>query len=330
MLLHPRERIMKINLDSGFILGAATLKETEKGLYPSRMTDELMKFYSYSEAAVIRAKNSSGIKIAFLSNTNFVRMKLTFGVFSRQIFNTDIIINGTEKLTFGPPEDYEENFSFEAPINAKKENLIEIYLPNMCETRIVSLEIADGASLEAAPCMKYPKSIFIGDSISQGMTVSSPALTYPAQISAKLKKSFYNIAVGGAVMAGDLGQLALAYEWDTAFIAFGVNDFNTNVPLEQLESRTEALLKGLSTRSGISINLITPIHWAGRTEPNSLGIYLDSYRETIRKTGAGFSNVKVIDGRELVPDDPGMFVDNVHPNDAGMTRYAAKLLEKIS
>lgn len=321
---------MKINLDSKIIAGAASFKETEKGLYPSRMTDELMEFYSRSEAATVRAKNSSGIKVAFVSNTRFVKMTLIFGVWSRQIFNTGLIINGTEKMNFGPPEDYEENYSFEADIKGpKKDNLIEIYLPNMCETRIVSIEIEDGATLEIAPCMKYPKNIFIGDSITQGMTVSCPSLSYPAVLSEKMKRYFYNIAVGGAVMESELGLLAMAYEWDTAFVAFGVNDFNANIPLENITERTDALLKNLDTRPDITVNLITPIPWAARTEPNNIGLHLDEYRKTIKNAGLKFKNVRVIDGTELVPDDPAMYVDNVHPNDVGMAHYAANLFEKI-
>ncbi len=263
---------MKIDLlaNIDYIFGAAGVEETESGFYASRMTSKLMRLYSATEAAEIRAMNSSGIRIAFISDTSFVAMKLVFGRYSRPIFNTDIVIDGFQRMTFGPP-DYCEEFAFSAELNGKGEKQIEIYLPNLCETTVAGLEIEDGCFVSPVR-EERSRLIFIGDSITQGMTVSSPALTYPAQVAAALNKDFHNIAVGGAVMDRRVGKLALDIEWNTAFVAFGVNDFAQDRKLADFAADAEQMLKHLSMRKDAVIYLITPIPWFGRIEPNTLGL----------------------------------------------------------
>ncbi len=320
---------MKIDLlaNIDYIFGAAGVEETESGFYASRMTSKLMRLYSATEAAEIRAMNSSGIRIAFISDTSFVAMKLVFGRYSRPIFNTDIVIDGFQRMTFGPP-DYCEEFAFSAELNGKGEKQIEIYLPNLCETTVAGLEIEDGCFVSPVR-EERSRLIFIGDSITQGMTVSSPALTYPAQVAAALNKDFHNIAVGGAVMDRRVGKLALDIEWNTAFVAFGVNDFAQDRKLADFAADAEQMLKHLSMRKDAVIYLITPIPWFGRIEPNTLGLQLEEYRRTLKIVAAGFENVCLIEGTQLVPDDPACFVDNIHPNDKGMIILAKNLLQKI-
>lgn len=320
---------MKIDLlaNIDYIFGAACVEETESGFYASRMTSKLMKMYSATESAEIRAMNSSGIRIAFISDTSFVAMKLVLGRYSRPVFNTDIVIDGFQKMTFGPPE-YCEEFAFSAELSGQGEKQIEIYLPNLCEATVAGLEIEDGCFVSPFH-EERSRWLFIGDSITQGMTVSSPALTYPAQAAAALNKDFHNIAVGGATMDHRVGKLALDIEWDTVFVAFGVNDFAQNRKLADFAADTEQMLNQLNKRKDAVIYLITPIPWFGRTESNNLGLQLEEYRLMLKIVAAGFKNVFVIDGTQLLPDDPSCFVDNIHPGDKGMKILAKNLLQKI-
>ena len=320
---------MKIDLltNVDYVFGAAGVEETESGFYALRMTSKLMKLYSGSEPAEIRAMNCSGIRIAFISDTSFVAVKLIFGRYSRPVFTTDVVIDNFQTMTFGPQE-YCEEFTFNAELGGPGEKHIEIYLPNLCEATVAGLEVEDGCFISPVR-EERSRLIFIGDSITQGMTVSSPSLTYPAQVAAALNRDFHNIAVGGMMMDGRLGKLALDIEWDTAFVAFGVNDFAQDRKLSDFAAETEQMLKQLSSRKDAVIYLITPIPWFGRTEPNKLGLALEDYRQTLKTAAAGFKNVCLIDGLSLVPGDPSCFVDDLHPNDKGMKAFARNLLNKI-
>jgi lysophospholipase L1-like esterase len=130
-------------------------------------------------------------------------------------------------------------------------------------------------------------------------------------------------------MDGRVGELALDIEWNTAFIALGVNDFNQNRKLPDFAAATQQMLNYLNMRKDALIYLITPVPWAGRREPNSIGLQLEEYRRMLKTVAAGFKNVCLINGTELVPDDSSYFVDNIHPDDNGMNIYAKNLLQKI-
>jgi lysophospholipase L1-like esterase len=162
------------------------------------------------------------------------------------------------------------------------------------------------------------------------MVVSTPSLAYPAQVAAAMECDFHNIAVGGAIMQEDVARLALDLDWNKAFVAFGINDFAQNRILEDFEKATAKTLEVLVSREGAEVFVITPIPWADRTDPNEIGIYVENYREIIRKVADGMDRVTIIEGSKLVPDDPEMYVDNIHPNDKGMSLYAENLIKELN
>ena len=317
---------MFINLleNPELIFGAARIVANEDGLHLIRMTEKLEEFYNYSEAAANRAACTSGIRIGFVTNSDLLAFGVKFGRFCREIFQIDVVIDGMTCMRFAPDAFQEEYvFSTELPEGDKK---VEIYLSHCAEMIITGLDVADDAVV--APCPEFDREIiFIGDSITQGMTVHGGSDTYPALLSAELDVNFRNIAVGGATMRGEVGEMALELDWDDAVIAFGINDFNQGRPLEDITTDTIRMLKALTKRKNAKIYLLTPIPWAERTEPNSLGLSVQDYRDTIAAAAEGFATVTVIDGAGLVPDDSSYFVDCVHPNEAGAEAYAENLLK---
>jgi lysophospholipase L1-like esterase len=318
---------MKINLVDRIELvhGASEVIAGENGFTPVRMTRDLAEFYNYSEAAEIRANCPSGVRVCFRSDTSFVGMRLNYGRTARKIYAVDLIIDGIERLTF-TPQNIEHGFAFNAELPAGgAEHSIELHLPHLCECAVDELVIEDGAML--AP-LKYSggRMIFVGDSITQGMSSTSPARAYPALLAAGLKRDFHNIGVGGAVMRREVGRMALDLSWKTAVVAFGVNDCSHQRPLAEFTADTEGMFEALSSRSEAAIYVLTPIPRLTGPERNKL----EEYREMIRKAATHFDRVQVIEGCELVPNDARYFVDGCHPNDAGMQAYAENLLEKIS
>lgn len=320
---------MEIDLinDGDFVFGAAFYEYTDGAYRFFRMTEGLSEFFHDSEAAAIRASNTSGIRIGFITDSELLAMEVLFERFARPIFTIDVIVDGEHKMTFGPDEHIEE-FSFSTELPGKGEKKVEIYLPNMVECAVKGIALEPGASLVELEEQDVPL-LFIGDSITQGMTVHTPSLTYPAQVAAVLKSDFHNIAVGGATMQKELAPLAMELEWRKVFIAYGVNDFNQARPLKEFEAETRGMLEVLSSREDAEIFLLTPIPWALRTNPNAIGLYLEDYREVLRRAAADFPNVKVIEGANLVPDDPAYYVDDIHPNDLGMSTFADNLMAEL-
>jgi len=320
---------MEIDLinNGDFVYGVASYEYSHGAYRFFRMTEALNEFYSDSEAAMIRASNTSGVRIGFVTDSELLAMEVLYERFARPIFTIDIVVNGEHKMTFGPDEHVEEfNFSTELPGTGEK--TVEIFLPPMVECAVKGIVLEAGASLSKI-AEKESSLLFIGDSITQGMTVSTPSLTYPAQVAAVLKSDFHNIAVGGATMQKEVAPLAMDLDWQKAFVAFGVNDFSQARPLNEFEEETRGMLEVLSSREDAEIFLLTPIPWALRTNANEIALKLEDYREVLRKTAKDFPKVKVIEGAKLVPDDSTYYVDNIHPNDLGASSYADNLLVEL-
>ncbi len=319
---------MEIDLinDGDFVFGAAFYEYSNGAYRFFRMTEALSEFFHDSEAAIIRAANTSGVRIGFTTDSELLAMEVLFERFARPIFTIDVVIDGEHKMTFGP-EDHIEEFSFstELPAGDKK---VEIYLPCMVECAVKGIALEPGSSLNELEEQDVPL-LFIGDSITQGMTVSTPSLTYPAQVATVLKSDFHNIAVGGATMQKELAPLAMELEWQKVFVAYGVNDFSQSRSLKEFEDEARGMLEVLSSREDAEIFLLTPIPWALRTNANDINLKLEDYREILRNTAKDFPKVKVIEGAELVPDDPAYYVDNIHPNDLGAATFADNLLAEL-
>ncbi len=302
--------------------GAARMEPTEAGIRFCRMNFELEKIYSECEAREIRANCTSGVRIAFRTDSGFVALALRYGRESRHVYAVDVIVDGLKRLTFAPSA-REDEFAFDAEL-PPGEHEVEIYLPHLVECTLTALEVEEGAALSPLPA-RQRSLLFLGDSITQGMTVSSPARTWPALFSAVRNADFVNLAVGGARMNDAIGSPALDYEWDTVFIAFGINDFNGNTPMALLKERTRRLLSTLSARADARICLITPLVHVGNTATNAEGFTLGTFRAELARTAAEFPAVMQLDGTNLLPDDAGMFVDNLHPNDTGMALLARNI-----
>ena len=320
---------MEIDLlnNPDFVFGVASYEFTNGAYHFYRMTEAMQEFFSDSEAQIIRAVSTSGIRIAFSTDSTNLAMEILYGRFCRPIFTIDVIVGGEHKMTFGP-DDYVDNFSFSTELPGEGEKTVEIYLPVMVECAVKGVLLEPGATLSAVPEKAVPI-LFAGDSITQGMTVSTPNMSYPAQVASVLGADFHNVAVGGTTMQQELAPLLMDLDWQKIFIAFGVNDFSQSRPLNEFEAECKGMLEVLASREKADITVLTPIPWALRTNPNEINLKLEDYREVLRKVASEFSGVKIIEGAELVPDDTNYYVDNIHPNDLGASTYAENLLKKL-
>lgn len=309
-----------------FVYGVACVEKCGDGLMLKRMTPDLLNFYSNNEYEDIRANCSAGVRICFISDTSRIGMSIKTGRTAREIFSTDIMVDEAERLSFFP-ENGEKSYSFNFEAKDSGFHRYEIFMPNLCESELLSLTVDDDASVLPA---EYSAGtlIFIGDSITQGMTVSGPSRSYAAMLAGMCRSNWTNISIGGAVMKGELGVMAQAYEWQRAVVAYGCNDFCSGRDLDEFAEDTREMLRNLSRRDGCRIFVITPIVLL-QDFSASAKYTLEEYREHIFFVGREFSNVTVIDGKKLIPADEKFFVDGCHPNDEGMQLMAEALHKYI-
>ncbi len=326
---------MRIDLveHSDLVRGVVEVEETPEGVRPRRMTEEAIEFYREPDRFYRRAQYCNGIRIAFVTDSAFVSMRLIQGVVETpHAYQVDVLIDRSECHTYGPDEaEHEFTFTIDLPRSEDGDHEVEILLPLTTEVLIGDLELADGALFRPIYCSDE-RLIFLGDSITAGAAATSPMRSYAAQLAANLGTDYINWSVGGARLQSELARMAMELEWQKAIVAYGVNDFGFNGSAPETGAEMTRFLKHLTRRPGVSISVITPLYWPEReNKPNEQGFTLEDFRREIAAAAGAFRGVHVIDGRKLVAKDRKFFVeDGVHPNNKGMAVIAENLYNQIN
>ncbi|MHB9131324.1 MAG: SGNH/GDSL hydrolase family protein [Armatimonadota bacterium] len=303
--------------------GCQQVVEADSAWQFLRCPEELAAAHQENPGAIVRMECPAGVRLRFVSDTTTLRLGLRYGAAARDYFQGVVLIDGCAQA-FGPTE-YTERWEGQIVAGPKQERLFDIWLPHLVRADLESLAIDDGSALQPAP----PPSVrwlAYGDSITQGMTVPLPTQTFFARCALDLQLDIRNLAFGGAQLEALYADLRVDYPHDISSIAFGTNDLCCDVPLAAFTEYAKGLLDHLhAVAPGRPILLVTPIPWAGRTEPNGLGLTLEDYRTALRPLAGYVPECRLIEGDELIDNDGSLFVDNVHPNEAGMAMYAHNL-----
>lgn len=199
-------------------------------------------------------------------------------------------------------------------------------------------------------CVKKPYTFkakrcdVFGDSIARGW-VHWDTAKYPITennwvkiFCDKVGMTFNNHAVGGSSSSGVLAQIADAGKLtsDYAFVAFGVNDWQDAIALNDFRNNVNAICNALKENfTGIDVIFITPINHAEIIPHKTPIADLQEYRNII--TEVALSNgYSVVQGNTFpFPDKNGeyaslVFGDNIHPTEKiGYPIYANSLLTRV-
>ena len=208
---------------------------------------------------------------------------------------------------------------------------------------------------------KYNSAVFYGDSITKGtytkdgdpmpMRIADPC--YCDIVAKKLGvKNYENFGINGVsysnasnVMTEEAfcNRVDDCKTADVIFVAFGTNDYGTDVPIGQTGDNTtltffgavDYCLKTLKARAPLSdIYVLLPLPRLDENKPNKSGFTLDDYRNAITKVGKKYG-VTVIDGKKLPVnpsdenDKQNIIFDGTHFNDCGHKLIADLILEYI-
>ena len=284
------------------------------GVPGRRMSDELLKLFSDNEKLLWRALCPSGVRLDFITDALEMNYALEFGQPVRQIFTSDIFVDGKLQTVDGAGV---HNFKF---VPGKKH--IVIHLPHLVVLEKVALEISDGAMIEAASASEK-RLLFCGDSICQGMVTSRPALALVPRVGAALNADYVNTSVGGARMSADHLKFTMAIPGDVIIMALGVNNAIGKTPYDEFKAETERTLAAMNDFPGGKV-VVLPIPNVAPSTPD-----LDVYRNIIREAAAAYPAVKVVDGYDFYPAKAELYYDNTHPNDDGSAVYADFLTDVL-
>lgn len=290
-----------------------------------RLTEALVTPCRSIEARMIRAECTAGVRLRFRSDTRNLHIGLRYGRMSRPYYSGVVLVDGGRIAQFGTGE--REAPAWEgtiAPPQRAAGSLVELWLPHQVRTDLSLLAIDDHSDFHPAP-PQARRWLAMGDSITQGMTTALPDEAWVSRVALALGLDFRNYGIGGATLDAALATADLGYSFDIATVAYGTNDFNLSVPPAEFSARAVALLARLSKdEPKARIIALSPSHLLGR-ERNEGGWRLEDYRQALAAAVKEFPACTHLDGADLMPPDPALFVDGVHPNAAGMEVCASNV-----
>ena len=324
----PNDTITMIDI-LPFTYGVHHIEQTDAGVVFHRMTSELEAFYSYNEAALLRATCATNVRLRFRTNSTKLYLKLAYGQFARPISCVNVLVEGAEPLCVDA-EKVAEGFAKELPLETKGEiKDVQVSFPHLAQVVLQDFRLEEGAHIEAASPLKG-KMVFVGDSIFQGMTSSCAENSIGAIFGRRLGCDIQNVAVGGAVMQPEVVRLSRILGGTMVAINFGVNDFAQSIPMAMFEQRTREVARLLAENArNRKPFVVVPIPFPGESGPNKEGLSSEDYRNCIRRVMGEYPTITLVEGMEFYPNDRKYFIDSCHPNDAGSALYAEAFAEAV-
>ncbi len=308
--------------------GAARITEEANGVHFYRFTEYQDRYYSTQSDFYYKTFGTAGIVLEFVTDSSNVTIETenTLAA-SRKFVFYDIYANGTLVAHMGSRDTAVGIFGgkYKLPDGTKT---LQIYFPWGSAGVLRYLELDDGSSV--IPTTRPNRMLMFGDSITQGYDSLYPSHSYATVLADHLNADARNKGVGGDCFCPGLIDEEETTNPDYITVAYGTNDWYSKTPDEIENNAREFYGKLSKLYPNAKIFAITPIWRIGcETTARPGGIFTE-IASLIRRVTEELANVTVIDGFNLVPHDPKLFLDGgLHPAESGFAYYAERLFAKI-
>ena len=325
---------MKLTYDQirAVTMGAVRIEEDAGTIRFFRFTEAEQQMYkARREESWIRSFATAGIRLEFDTDSS----SLTFAAevcpsTSRRFFTHSIFVNGKRigEISGELPDDVQKTLvqkQFALEPGMKR---ISILLPWSVESRLLALELSDGAWL--APVKKKCRLLSYGDSITQGYDAEKPEDAYIVRLAEQMEAELICKAIGGERFCPQLAQLCDVEQPQLITVAYGTNDWSLS-NAEEFLNDSAAFFSILAQKyPQVPLIALTPIWRADReTKITSLGSF-NAVAAHFRTVAERLDTMKVVDGIDFVPHNPILFSDlRLHPNSMGFDFYSSSLIDKM-
>lgn len=308
------------------VVGCDSTESSQGAWRAHRLPLKLRSVYDEPPRFAVRRDCPSSVRLRFITDSLHVNLTLRFGEEAHPLYQGAVVVDNGEPAPFGPIKRVDDWKGTVLEKTDRTLHTIDIWLPHLCKTDVVSLELDDNSTFKPAPMLPLCWLAY-GDSITQGFCASLPTQSAISRCALALNAEVRNLGVGGSSLCPQLADHLPGRSFDLISIAYGVNDFQTDVPLTSFRRNVHRLIDALHlAHPRCPIVLITPINFNSADRMNGLGLSIRDYRQALRDIAGKLDPLWVVDGETLVPGDPRMFEDWVHPNNAGFEQYARNLL----
>ena len=323
-------------------VGAVDFEETKDYLQPYRLTAAQREFTAYADRYYHRGMASAGICFCFETDSQNLSLEMEcLNIQVQDYFSFEVFADGklVGYLDNFPEEGLPPQFYHRTEL-AQPEGVfcktfdlgeglktVRVNFPWSKLVKIRSVGLDDGAKI--VPVKRKKKLLAFGDSITHGMDAYRPSERYIAQLADFLGADEYNKAIAGETYCPGLAACREDFTPDYITVAYGTNDWSLKSK-ETLVQNSRLFYENLQKNyPGVPVFVITPIWRADRDESRPFGSF-DDVEAIIRKNAAGFPQIQVIRGYDLVPHDTKYFVEaKLHPTTEGFAYYGKNLCAKI-
>lgn len=264
----------------------------------------------------------AGITLDF--HTDASCLELSWSVVKDDPFERDCImdlyVDGVmvNSFTFPYPQPSARTLRAELPAGMKR---VTLWLSRTADIAIKALSVPENAVMQ--PVAKGKKYLALGDSITYS-SADHPSMGYAMQVARHFGWELYNQGLGGYYYDADSLDPELPVAPDVITVAYGTNDRRDD-PQAYQERVSKYLARLISIWPDVPVFVIMPL-W--RLDISGTEAFERIY-PIIRAECEKYPQITVIDGRMAMPRLPEFYTDGLHPNDFGMTCYAAYVIGKI-
>ena len=301
-----------------------SVKKEGDSYFPVRFSRELLKFYEgLDEGKAVRAHSCAGITMEFMTDAEEISFEYRSIAFCRPMVVFDFFENDVLMGTVREPDNSEKGkVTYIRQIKGRGK--VTVYLPYCVHMTFQNLKLG-----QWEVCGQQEKKIlFLGDSITQGMTVIHPSQSFANLTARLLGMDWINQGVGGYIFHKDSLTDVEKIQADLIFVAYGTNDYfqvsEGNMTLETFFQNMTGYLSTLKEKAGkTEIAVISPL-WREdcvSIEDKKLFDQISQWiLESCHKLG-----LKCMDGRTLVGHEGELLADGLHPNDMGANMMALNM-----
>lgn len=321
---------MKLDLQKikSITFGAASVREANGEFVFDRFTEQQLQVYKEyrTDEMLKRALTSAGIRLTFETDSDSFAFSYTHNSdYSFGLAYIEVRVND-ELAKFFTVDAGQVGVRAEVLLPEGK-NKVDLYFPWQKSISLSDVTLDDGATV--TPVKRSRVMINYGDSITHGVNAQLPSGSYAARIAKMLDADAYNKAVAGERFIPELLEPYEPIKPDIVTVAYGTNDWFRH-SRETVIRRSRDFLSRVSEKfPTVKIFVISPIWRAmGENRPKFDGSVTEIHG-IIEENCKDLKNMIIFNGMDLLPHDPTLYKDGLHPTDTGMEIYANALYEKI-
>lgn len=298
------------------------------------ITPERARFSRLLDADGGFGHDSAGARVRFRTDARVVKARMFYNELHLRNDATSgvgaFLVDGKVSGTFGSAD--------------KRSGELEVELQNQLKAAAHDYELLlpYGQSVDfrglilqgettVSPLSPRPQTRYIayGDSITQGFHASGPAQNYPFLVGQSKNWETINFGFGGRPTTAADAQAIAGLKGDIISVAMGYNDQFNRTPEQYGAELKQTLMALRAAQPRVPIYLITLL-WSSNPYPTK-GFPIDDYRKAARTVYEEIrdANLHLIEGETLVPSDPKLFRDGIHPTDEGFAMMAKNLAPQL-